>query len=69
MLLPLYPEEYSTKSCTGKLVPEIQPLTLFHSDKMHLVVLLGLFTNQQTDSLPFHLIQQVNSLPFQKPEA
>ena len=46
MLLPLYSEGYSTKSYTRRLCPEIQPLTLFHSHKMYLVVLLGLFTNQ-----------------------
>ena len=69
MRLPLYPGVYSKKFFTGRLCPEIQLLTLFHSHKMHLVVLLGLFTNQKTDSLPFHLIQQVNSLHFHKTKA
>ena len=59
--------EVKKKSHTGRLRTEVQPLTLlytnvdrtfawlFHSHKMHLLAVLGLFTNQNT-YLPYTFI-------------
>ena len=44
---------------------------LLHSHEMHLLALLGLFTdrNQRFPYLTIHLLQLVKSLPFHIPDA